>query len=361
MKKTSYIILIIALLFTLFTFNGCENEDPDNNTSENILEGTTISLLNNIKGSDEWIDDNFLDTNPSNVNRGYKVYTLSEEDNALSTVSFTKRNSNDSLSKNLTYRDLTNYKKISITASGSGTLTLKLISTPCIPGGKGFGEVDITLTNTPVTYEFDLTFDNYDLVLQGLTKIALIGNDGETNSGSFNITNFKFSKEDPIEENVINEPSLGIQLPNIYESGNTFSINKNFIDNDNVFSLVETGESTSLTIGIAKPEWAYIKTKVKGDLTGFNKLKINYTGTAGTSFKVKFEGSSISIFETGQSYSQDDPTCSGESQEFIMQQFNSDNLIDSAEKEMFVLIFFEPGSNGTEGDTIEFTNIIFEK
>lgn len=187
---------------------------------------------------DEWVDENYVDTDKNNASRGLQSFTLSEGDNALAVIKSHKYNEADAISKDVEKYDLSEFKKLSITVSGGGDLILSITSNPIIPGGSGFSEVTLTLTEEPKTYEFDLSFPAYEAVRKGIKKVTILPNAGQSGEElpDVKITAFEFSKEDVNSALVCNTEAFDVDNPNIYDgTSDTFNINKNFGSNDGAY------------------------------------------------------------------------------------------------------------------------------
>ena len=364
MKKALIFVMIIAVIMSSLALIGCKNETPENNEeNQGEVNPNVINLLKNGEG-DEWIDENYVDTDKNNPYRGLASFTLSEGDNALAVIKSHKYNEYDALSKDVDQYDLSEFKKLTITLSGSGDFVLSITSNPIIPGGAGFSEVTFALTEESKTYEFDLSFPAYEAVRKGIKKVTIIPNAGQKGEelADVKITSFEFSKEDVNSALVCNTEAFDVDNPNIYDgTSDTFNINKNFGSNDGAY-IVTWGEGTTLIeLTENKLEWSYVKSPVTGNLQSFTKLYIKFKGEEGMVFKLKLESTSTTAYETGSANTQPDIVCDGTEQEFELTGFTAANLVGSDDASMWVLIFVEPGEAGGAGEKLEILSFEFRK
>lgn len=152
-------------------------------------------------------------------------------ENLKSTVKVDKFTEYDSIYYALGSEDLSSYKKLVVTAYSSGAtvvadgqerteptkLLFKIESLPPIEGGEGKSEVTVELSSEPKTFEFDLTYEDYDKAMEGATKLTFIAGPGTKDySAEITFTEIYFSDLAPNPELVVNEKG-SVSLPLVYD------------------------------------------------------------------------------------------------------------------------------------------------
>lgn len=380
MKKISKIVALIASFVLCFAvFAACapdegkdDNNNNNNNNNNSAERGNYLDLWDKATG---WTDANSVDVSPENDNAGLYAYVNKDKstlENLKSTVKVDKFTEYDSIYYALGSEDLSSYKKLVVTAYSSGAtvvadgqerteptkLLFKIESLPPIEGGEGKSEVTVELSSEPKTFEFDLTYEDYDKALEGATKLTFIAGPGTKDySAEITFTEIYFSDLAPNPELVVNEKG-SVSLPLVYDgTSETFNINSGFKANDGNISILVDNGATTLTVPTTKAEWEYVSTKISGNLKNFTKIKVVFTAPVGVTFKMKLEGASAAI-ET----STDEETLNagtGEQKTWEWSGFTADNLTEGPE--MRFLIFPSPGSSVTEEYTIVIHELVFMK
>lgn len=378
MKKFRLLALALSAVLCFSLFVGCDNRGTGGDGGD---DGTTPTAdILDVRSRSGWIDANSLDMSAENNYAGLFAYKTKGQEmlsNLSSAISVSKFNAYDAFYYGLGSVDLTGYKKLVVTAQSSGAVTtvgdgdeateqtvptkllFKIETAPPIEGGEGKSEVTVELSEQPKTFEFDLTYDDYDAALAGATRLTFIAGPGSAfYDTEITFTEVYFSKEDPNPELVVNQAGT-VSFPLIYDGvSDTFNVNSGFATNDGNVTPMLNGTETVITVPTNKGEWEYVSTKISGNLKSFTQLKVVFTAPEGVTFKLKFEGGGAAQETT----TEDELAHAGkgaEQTEWIWNSFTADAL--TAGPEMRLLIFPTPGGAVESEYTIVIHELVFMK
>jgi len=190
---------------------------------------------------------------------------------------------------------LENYKKLVITAKGSGTMMIK------IEGADGAArEVSINVQSNATTYDWNLMNDAE--FLKGATKIVIFGAPGKAESvGNITITSLTFDEniagasgnfiiatgynDIPSNVNEYNGKDVNFDFNAKWESGDA-----------EVYEIEQDAETKEVSVKYNKSagmEWAFMASNVKGNFGKFKYVVVVLKGTEGNSVLVKAEGQGV--------------------------------------------------------------------
>lgn len=350
--RTLAIILIICLTFSVFAL-ACNTKDDNGGSSAGA-----INLLDK-----NWQDDNANNTDADNDHAGENVFQFSSGTNKFSPLkTVNKFDAYNAISLNIADLDLQNHKKLLIKGKGKdASAIVKLVSTPIIPGGDGYQEVSINFGEKEEIFEFDLSYDNYASVRKGLSSIIIMPGGGSETSNDIYLSTLEFSNEKANSQYRLNIQAPEIVEPNIYDgTSNTFNILKDMkVNSGNSETLAidyqDSNTKAVVSVKSGNDAWAYIYSKIGGNLKGFKTLTIEFDAPVGIGCKLKVEGGGVTIKETATA---DEPLSTGTKVTFSL-ALEDKNLIDSGE--MNVLIFIQPNVVATEDFTFTITKLELSK
>lgn len=371
MRKTlRHLTALLISLFVLFTFAACFEDEPESPSGPSETE----QKLDMAAGDVLWTDANAIDTSAENPHAGefaYKNKGTEELKGIGGAVEIDKFGEWDAVFCELGGLDLSPYKKLVIKAKATDAviteegaeprteptrMLFKIESQPAIEGGDGRTEVTVELGADVKTYEFDLTYENYDLAMAGATKLTFIVGPGVKNyKTEITFEAVYFTDEMPVPENRVNQKGT-VNPPLIYDGvSETFDVNRGFTSNDGHILVAESDGQSVVTVPVSKNEWELIGTKIQGNLKGFNTLRIVYTAPAGRMFKMKLEGApggtqaetkDKNRVPEGELSEEELHAGNGGQMTWEWQGFTEEALTDGPE--MRLIIFPEPGKKVTE-------------
>jgi hypothetical protein len=205
------------------------------------------------------------------------VYTIST--NSTNKLSFTYDKGtypDAALVKDVSSKDLSQFKKLVITVQGMGSIQVRLECDDDTPSK----QVSLNVLSNVGTYEWNLL--NSSDFLKKVKRIVIVAAPGkETSTGSVEITGLTFGVEVAkgfiIQDDYNNIPS------NVNEYNGTdeeFHFNSKWADNgDNVYTIVEEAGITKVTFNKNGFAWAFMRTMVQGKFEDFNYVVVKVKGT----------------------------------------------------------------------------------
>ena len=294
MKKTTKGLLSALLLTAMCSTVGCK---PKESSTVTPSTGTTSSSV--VSSTPETVEDVNLVSRLADGGEG--VYTVTQEDGKAS-VSYTKNADNHSWSSvvaNITDADkMSKMNTLKFALSGVGTVIIKLEGTS--------GAVEVTLLLSEIAAAYELNLLNDKAKIGDATKLLIFAAPGSTNAtGSFVVEEMTLTANEA--DNYIVNPGWS-NIPegsNVYDGvADTFSFNKNWIDNDQVVHAFTENADGTVTVDYNKGayEWAFAYAEISGKYGVFPYITFRVQGTAGEAvlfkadvvnkeIKVDFDGS----------------------------------------------------------------------
>ena len=294
MKKTTKGLLSALLLTAMCSTVGCK---PKESSTVTPSTGTTSSSV--VSSTPETVEDVNLVSRLADGGDG--VYTVTQEDGKAS-VSYTKNADNHSWSSvvaNITDADkMSKMNTLKFALSGVGTVIIKLEGTS--------GAVEVTLLLSEIAAAYELNLLNDKAKIGDATKLLIFAAPGSTNAtGSFVVEEMTLTANEA--DNYIVNPGWS-NIPegsNVYDGvADTFSFNKNWIDNDQVVHAFTENADGTVTVDYNKGayEWAFAYAEISGKYGVFPYITFRVQGTAGEAvlfkadvvnkeIKVDFDGS----------------------------------------------------------------------
>ena len=227
----------------------------------------------------------------------YTVLTNTEEE-----LAFTYEKASEALSwaHVYTYVDanakLENYKKLVITASGTGTMLIKL---ECIDGTES-KEVSINVQANATTYDWNLMNDAE--FLKSVVKVIIFAAPGKAEGvGEIHITNLSFEEEVAGQSgNFIINTGYNDIPTNVNEYNGkdvNFDFNAKWENvNDECYEIEQDEETKEVKVKYNKTagmEWSCMASNVKGNFAKFKYVVLVIKGTEGNSVLLKAEGQGV--------------------------------------------------------------------
>ena len=259
---------------------------------------------------------------PNNPSSTEVYYQQSFQDGQLQIIP-QKSHKLDALTLDVSSLDLSMMKKLVITVKGDGMMLLKVHSTKFIEPGRD--EIRVPLSMFETTFEFNLDFQNYDLVRDTMKSITLVfgidvieNKPTQTFDSPITITAFYFSDEAANSNRtfntrgVVTDPDDLINLP-IIDLMEGWMINE-----ADTYIISQVTEGLRIQTTLSKPVWGFIYIPLEGYLKPYTVISITVSGTPGAAFKMKLEGPGITTIETGSSANGNipDPILSASAQTF---------------------------------------------
>jgi hypothetical protein len=299
-----------------------------------------------------WVDENEVSVDLNNPNRGMSAYTLANQANPFSVIIPHKYDKNNGLTIDLSSYDLTEYRKLVVTAMGDGVMKLIINSRVEILNGKNI--IAYPLTMIKDTFEFSFDFEGYDRVLESIESITIIfGADVNENTlpthrftSQINIETMMFTDE-PANPRLTYNSQGYLFDPDEGHSSDPIELNQDWTIRDGgSYVITTTASGVQIATTSQKQAWSFISLILEGYYQQYTKIIIEVEGDAGAKFKMKLEGPGITTYETGSTTNGNimDPVLNGSLQTFVW-NLSSGNL-PSGQAVSF-LIFFEPGLVGT--------------
>ncbi len=260
MKVISRFFTLTLLIGGVFTLSACKQDDP------------VIDPITEYNALGEWLDG------------GDSVYTIdTNTDEELSflydKLTFAYGNMNKEI-----LDDLSSFKKLVVTAEGSGTMLLKLET-----DSGDSKEISLNITGVTVSYEWNLISDSE--FLGNVTSIVIISAPGKEDSiGDITITKLIFSVD--VAENFIIQTDFNIIPQNVVEYDgveDTFDFNSKWENfSEEIYTVVYDSDTADVSFDKgAGFEWSALKVSVQGDFSDFNYIVLKVSGTEGQKLLAK--------------------------------------------------------------------------
>lgn len=281
MKKTTKGLLSALLLTAMCGTVGCK---PVASSTVTPSTGTTSSSV--ISSTPETVADVNLVSRLADGGQG--VYTVTNE-NGKASVAYTK-NSDDHkwayVVANIDAADkMEKMNTLKFALSGVGTVIIKL------EGASGNVEVKMLLSDVSSPYELNL-LNSKDKIGDATKVIIFAAPDSANATGTFVVDELTLTANDP--DNYIVNPGWSNIDPNsnVYDGvADTFSFNKNWIDNDQVIHKFTYNDDGTVKVDYNKGaySWAFAYAEIAGKYGAFPYITFKVQGTAGEAVLFKVE------------------------------------------------------------------------
>lgn len=240
---------------------------------------------------------------------------------------------------------LKSYKKLVITAHGSGTMLLKL---ECIDGTPA-KEVSINIQASSTTYDWNLMNDAD--FLDSVTKIVIFAAPGKAEGvGEIHITKLAFEEEIAGQSgNFIIQTGYNDIPSNVNEyngKDEIFDFNAKWENvNDECYEIEQDEETKEVSVKYNKTagmEWSCMASNVKGNFAKFKYVVLVMKGTEGNSVLIKAEGQGVA--------KEVNCTLDGSVQTFVLDISTYTDALKSAIAK--IVLFGHPGGEGKGNFTI---------
>ena len=281
MKKTTKGLLSALLLTAMCGTVGCK---PVASSTVTPSTGTTSSSV--ISSTPETVADVNLVSRLADGGQG--VYTVTNE-NGKASVAYTK-NSDDHkwayVVANIDAADkMEKMNTLKFALSGVGTVIIKL------EGASGNVEVKMLLSDVSSPYELNL-LNSKDKIGDATKVVIFAAPDSANATGTFVVDELTLTANDP--DNYIVNPGWSNIDPNsnVYDGvADTFSFNKNWIDNDQVIHKFTYNDDGTVKVDYNKGaySWAFAYAEIAGKYGAFPYITFKVQGTAGEAVLFKVE------------------------------------------------------------------------
>ena len=279
MKKTTKGILSALLLTAMCGAVGCKPVESSTSTPS-VGTSSTSSVV------PETVEDVNLVSRLADGGQG--VYTVAD-DNGKASVSYTKNS--DEHKWAFVKADITDADKmdkmntLKFALSGVGTVIIKL------EGAAGAVEVKLLLSDVAAPYELNL-LNSKDKIGTANKVVIFAAPDSANATGSFVVEELTLTANDP--DNYIVNPGWSNIDPNsnVYDGvADTFSFNKNWIDNDQVIHAFTYNDDGSVKVDYNKGAYSYAfaYAEIAGKYGAFPYITFKVQGTAGEAVLFKVE------------------------------------------------------------------------
>lgn len=275
--------------YTQRTLNDLKEAGAPDNT-----EGNTFDALN------KWTDA---------TNSVYDIQYNADE--TVMTVNFNKGGEEwPSMFRYIKAADISKYKSLTVKAKGTTAFNMLLESQ-----SYETAEIRAYLSKDGTEFVWDLSGKKEQEILKSVSRIMIFAGPGSsTEKGKFEISKLQFSTNVAKGDNVVKTGGDNIAVNQYDSSSATFDVNKNWYSNDSGVYKITEGGAGSWNVSYEKPgkiEYAFMYSKVSGDVTDFKKIVFEVQGQKGKEL-------TFSAYGDKANPTKDEPTWQNEVQNYVL-------------------------------------------